>query len=41
MRQISANNHTKEDGPKEEFYILQDNLYAQVHKKYEDMCQEV
>ena len=40
MRQISADHHTKEDGKKEEFSILQDNLDDQVHKKYQDMCQE-
>ena len=33
MRQISADNHTKEDGPKEELSILQDNLGDQVQKK--------
>ena len=37
MRQISEDRHTKEDGPKEEF---QDNLYYQVQKKYQDICQE-
>ena len=26
MRQISADRHTKEDGPNEELYNLQDNL---------------
>ena len=30
MRQISADSHTKEDGPNEDFYILQDNLDYQV-----------
>ena len=32
MHQISADYHTKEDGPKEEFSILQDNLNDQVQK---------
>ena len=40
MRQISVDRHTKEDGPKEDFFILQDNLDDQVHKKYQDMCQD-
>ena len=30
MCQISAYRHTKEDGPNEELYILQDNLDDQV-----------
>ena len=30
MGQISADRHTKEDGPKEEFYLLQDNLDDEV-----------
>ena len=32
MLQISADHHTKEDGPKEELSILQDNLDDQVQK---------
>ena len=32
MRHISADHHTKEDGPKEELSILQDNLDGQVQK---------
>ena len=40
MHQISADHHTKEDGTKEELYILQYNLYEQVHKKYQYMFQE-
>ena len=40
MHQISADNHIKEYGPKEELPILQDNLDDQVQKKYQDMCQE-
>ena len=40
MRQISADNYTKEDGPKEGMSILQDNLDDQVQKKNQDMCQE-
>ena len=32
MHQISADHHTKEDGSKEELFILQDNLYEQLHK---------
>ena len=35
-----AHHHTKEDGSKEELSNLQDNLYYQVKKKYQDMCQE-
>ena len=33
MRQISADNCTKEDGPKDELSILQDNLDDQVQEK--------
>ena len=33
MRQITADCHAKEDGPKEEFSVLQDNLDDQVQKK--------
>ena len=40
MRHINRYHHTKEDGPKEELSILQDNLDDQVQKKYQDMCQE-
>ena len=40
MHQISADNHIKEYGPKEELPILQDNLDDQVQKKYQDMCRE-
>ena len=40
IRQISADHHTKEDGPKEEFSILQYNLDDQVQKQYQDMFQE-
>ena len=32
MRYISADHHTKEDGPKEELSILQDNLDDQLQK---------
>ena len=32
MRQISADHHTKEDGPKDDFFILQDNLDDQVQQ---------
>ena len=41
MLRISADHHTKENGPKEELSILQDNLDYQVQKKYQDICQEV
>ena len=34
------NNHTKEDGYKQELIISQDNLDDQVQKQYQDMCQE-
>ena len=32
MRQISADHHIKEDGPKEDFFVLQDNPDDQVQK---------
>ena len=37
--QKSAYHHIKEDGSKEELLILQYNLYDQVQKQYQDMCQ--
>ena len=40
MCQTSLDHHTKEDGTKEELYILQDNLDDQVQKKYQYICQE-
>ena len=40
MRQITADYHTKDDGPKEEFSVLQDNLDDHVQKKYHDIFQE-
>ena len=40
MHHISADHRTKEDEPKEELYILQDNLDYRVQKKYQNMCQE-
>ena len=40
MHHISADHHTKENGPKKELSILQDNLDYQVKRKYQDMCQE-
>ena len=39
MHQKSADHHTKDDGPKKELSILQDNLDDQVQKKYQDVCQ--
>ena len=41
MRQISSDHHDKENGPKEELSILQDNMDDQVQKKYQGMYQEV
>ena len=38
MCQISVDNHTKEDGPKEDLLILQYNLDGKVQKQYQDMC---
>ena len=40
MHQISADNHTKQEGSNEELLVLQDNMDGQVQKKYQDMCQE-
>ena len=33
MRQITADCHAKEDGPKEDFSILQDNIDDQLQEK--------
>ena len=38
--QISVDHHTEEYGSKEYLVILQDNLYDQVQKQYQDVCQE-
>ena len=38
MCQISADNHTKEDLPKEELLKLQYNLDGKVQKQYQYMC---
>ena len=41
MCQISADNHTKEDGSKEDIIVLQYNLDGKVHKQYQYMCKDV
>ena len=41
MKQICADNHTKEDGSKEELLVLQDKLGDKLQKKYQYMCQKV
>ena len=40
MCQISADNHTKEDGYKYELLILQYNLDGKVQKQYQEMFQD-